>query len=153
MTRSPKISFRSHRELLAACAEGQYCWNQELVGNFVFLFNNWIQWNNSTIQRQLRYWQPNLRTVPYCSLSAQRLSERAVKLTMGVCESNSYMWNKVWNKYGSRIYTSTFSLPSECVQRFQTVVPRSLMMWRCFALPRTCGLWAAGWFDIAIPAF
>jgi hypothetical protein len=25
------------------------------------LFNNWIQWNNSTLQRQLRYWQPNLR--------------------------------------------------------------------------------------------
>jgi hypothetical protein len=27
------------------------------------LFSNWIQWNNSTLQRQLRYWQPNLRTV------------------------------------------------------------------------------------------
>jgi hypothetical protein len=27
------------------------------------LFNNWIQWNNSTLQRQLRYWQPNLSNV------------------------------------------------------------------------------------------
>jgi hypothetical protein len=27
------------------------------------LFNNWIQWNNSTLQRQLRYWQPNLLPV------------------------------------------------------------------------------------------
>jgi hypothetical protein len=27
------------------------------------LFNNWIQWNNSTLQQQLRYWQPNLRTI------------------------------------------------------------------------------------------
>jgi hypothetical protein len=27
------------------------------------LFYNWIKWNNSTVQRQLRYWQPNLRTV------------------------------------------------------------------------------------------
>jgi hypothetical protein len=26
------------------------------------LFNNWIQWNNSTLQRQFRYWQPHLRT-------------------------------------------------------------------------------------------
>jgi hypothetical protein len=28
-------------------------------------FNNWIQWNNSTLQRRLRYWQPNLRSVAY----------------------------------------------------------------------------------------
>jgi hypothetical protein len=27
------------------------------------LFKVWIQGNNSTLQRQLRYWQPNLRTV------------------------------------------------------------------------------------------
>jgi hypothetical protein len=27
------------------------------------LFNNWIQLNNNTPQRQLGYWQPNLRTV------------------------------------------------------------------------------------------
>jgi hypothetical protein len=27
------------------------------------LFNNWIQWNNNTLQQQLRYWQTNLRTV------------------------------------------------------------------------------------------
>jgi hypothetical protein len=26
-------------------------------------FSNWVQWNNSTLQRQLRYWQPNLRTI------------------------------------------------------------------------------------------
>jgi hypothetical protein len=25
--------------------------------------HNWIQWNNSTIQRQIRFSQPNLRTV------------------------------------------------------------------------------------------
>jgi hypothetical protein len=42
------------------------------------LFNNWIQWNNSTLQRQLRYWQPNLRTATYRSQSAKRLSERTV---------------------------------------------------------------------------
>jgi hypothetical protein len=30
---------------------------------------------NNTLERQLRYWQPNLRTV---ALSAQRLSERTV---------------------------------------------------------------------------
>jgi hypothetical protein len=39
------------------------------------LFNNWIQLNNSTLQRQLRYWQPNLHTVAW---SSQRLSERTV---------------------------------------------------------------------------
>jgi hypothetical protein len=27
------------------------------------LFNNWIQWNITTLQRQLRYWQTNLRNV------------------------------------------------------------------------------------------
>jgi hypothetical protein len=27
------------------------------------LFNNWIQWNNSALHRQLRYWQTNLRTL------------------------------------------------------------------------------------------
>jgi hypothetical protein len=51
------------------------------------LFNNWIQWNNSTLQRQLRYWQPNLRTVPYRSLSAQRLSELTVSnVNMSSCK-------------------------------------------------------------------
>jgi hypothetical protein len=34
-----------------------------------------MQWNNSTLKRQLRYVQPNLGIV---SLSAQRLSERTV---------------------------------------------------------------------------
>jgi hypothetical protein len=33
------------------------------VLHFNRCLNNWIQWNNSTLQRQLPYWQPNLRTV------------------------------------------------------------------------------------------
>jgi hypothetical protein len=33
------------------------------VLHFNRCFNNWIQWNNSTLQRQLRYWQPILRIV------------------------------------------------------------------------------------------
>jgi phage baseplate assembly protein gpV len=46
------------------------------------LFNNWIQWNNSTLQRQHRYWQPNLRTV------ASMRSEFPNALCINVCTEN-----------------------------------------------------------------
>jgi hypothetical protein len=54
------------------------------------LFNSWIQWNNSTFQRQHQYWQPNLRTVPHLSVSAQRLSERNVHTR--ICWSYYLNW-------------------------------------------------------------
>jgi hypothetical protein len=68
------------------------------------LFNNWIQCNNSTFQRQLRYWQPNLRT-----LSSQRLSKRNVLYYIMLHYIILYIiiFNCIWSNW-TRDYCSAF---------------------------------------------